>query len=281
MRGSNPAALLAVLLSMDLVAPVCAAEGQRPDLVNRTALRVCADPANMPFSNDKNEGFENKIAEIVAAELKVQVEYTWFPQATGFIRQTLFAKRCDVVIGYAQGDELVLNTNHYYRSTYALLYRAGTGLDGVVSLADPRLKDRRIGVIAGTPPSSIMAQLGLIQRAKPYPLMVDRRHDLPGERMINDIRSGDIDAGVLWGPIAGYFAAKGGDKLLVVPLLKETGTPRMAYRITFGVRNLEDDWKRQLNAVIAKRQSDIDALLLQFGVPLLDEQSNLITQPRR
>ena len=281
MRGSNPAALLAVLLSMDLVAPVCAAEGQRPDLVNRTALRVCADPANMPFSNDKNEGFENKIAEIVAAELKVQVEYTWFPQATGFIRQTLFAKRCDVVIGYAQGDELVLNTNHYYRSTYALLYRAGTGLDGVVSLADPRLKDRRIGVIAGTPPANIMAQLGLIQRAKPYPLMVDRRHDSPGERMINDIRSGDIDAGVLWGPIAGYFAAKGGDKLLVVPLLKETGTPRMAYRITFGVRNLEDDWKHQLNAVIAKRQSDIDALLLQFGVPLLDEQSNLITQPRQ
>ena len=281
MRGSNPAALLAVLLSIDLIAPVCAAEGQRTDLVNRTALRVCADPANMPFSNDKNEGFENKIAEIVAAELKVQVEYTWFPQATGFIRQTLFAKRCDVVIGYAQGDELVLNTNHYYRSTYALLYRAGTGLDGVVSLADPRLKDRRIGVIAGTPPGSIMAQLGLIQRAKPYPLMVDRRYDSPGERMINDIRSGDIDAGVLWGPIAGYFAAKGGDKLLVVPLLKETGTPRMAYRITFGVRNLEDDWKRQLNAVIAKRQSDIDALLLQFGVPLLDEQSNLITQPRQ
>lgn len=281
MRGSNPAALLAVLLSMDLVAPVCAAEGQRSDLVNRTALRVCADPANMPFSNDKNEGFENKIADIVAAELKVPVEYTWFPQATGFIRQTLIAKRCDVVIGYAQGDELVLNTNHYYRSTYALLYRAGTGLDGVVSLADPRLKDRRIGVIAGTPPASIMAQLGLIQRAKPYPLMVDRRHDSPGERMINDIRSGDIDAGVLWGPIAGYFAAKGGDKLLVVPLLKETGTPRMAYRITFGVRNLEDDWKHQLNAVIAKRQSDIDALLLQFGVPLLDEQSNLITQPRR
>ena len=281
MESRGTAALLAALLGMHLIAPVRAAEGQRVDLVNRTALRVCADPANMPFSNDKNEGFENKIAEIVAAELKVQVEYTWFPQATGFIRQTLFAKRCDVVIGYAQGDELVLNTNHYYRSTYALLYRAGTGLDGVVSLADPRLKDRRIGVIAGTPPGSIMAQLGLIQRAKPYPLMVDRRHDSPGERMINDIRSGDIDAGVLWGPIAGYFAAKGGDKLLVVPLLKETGTPRMAYRITFGVRNLEDDWKHQLNAVIAKRQSDIDALLLQFGVPLLDEQSNLITQPRQ
>ena len=143
---------------------------QRVDLVNRTALRVCADPANMPFSNDKGEGFENKIAEIVAAELKLPVEYTWFPQATGFIRQTLFAKRCDVVMGYAQGDELVLNTNPYYRSTYALVHRRGSGLDGIDSLADPRLKGKRIGVIAGTPPASIMAQLGLIQHAKPYPL---------------------------------------------------------------------------------------------------------------
>ena len=261
--------------------PSLAAEGHRADLVNRTALRVCADPANMPFSNERGEGFENKIAEIVAAEFKVPIEYTWFPQATGFIRQTLFAKRCDVVIGYAQGDELVLNTNHYYRSAYALVYRAGSGLDGVDSLSDPRLKGRRIGVTAGTPPGSVMARLGLIEHAKPYPLMVDRRYDSPGERMIEDIRSGAIDAGVLWGPIAGYFAARGGDKLSVVPLLKEVGAPRMAYRITFGVRNLEDDWKHQLNAVIAKRQGDIDAVLLEFGVPLLDEQSNLITHPRR
>jgi quinoprotein dehydrogenase-associated probable ABC transporter substrate-binding protein len=280
-RSKSTAALLAMLLSMGLVAPVSAAEGHRADLVNRTALRVCADPANMPFSNDKGEGFENKIAEIVAGELKVPVEYTWFPQATGFIRQTLFAKRCDVVIGYAQGDELVLNTNHYYRSTYALLYRAGSGLDGVDSLSDPRLKGRRIGVTAGTPPGNVLARLGLIEQAKPYPLMVDRRYDSPGERMIADIRSGDIDAGILWGPIAGYFAARGGDKLTVVPLMKEVGPPRMAYRITFGVRNLEDDWKRQLNVLIAKRQADIEAVLLEFGVPLLDEQSALITQPRR
>ena len=182
------------------------AEGHRVDLVNRTALRVCADPANMPFSNDKGEGFENKIAELVAAELKVPVEYTWFPQATGFIRQTLFAKRCDVVMGYAQGDELVLNTNPYYRSTYALVYRAGNALDGVDSLSDPRLKGKRIGVVAGTPPGNVMAQLDLLRLAKPYPLMVDRRYDSPGENMIRDVQSGDIDAGVLWGPIAGYFA---------------------------------------------------------------------------
>jgi quinoprotein dehydrogenase-associated probable ABC transporter substrate-binding protein len=257
-----------------------AAESPRVDLVDRTALRVCADPANMPFSNEKGEGFENRIAEIVAAELKVPVEYTWFPQATGFLRQTLFAKRCDVVMGYPQGDELVLNTNHYYRSAYALLYRAGAELDGADSLSDPRLQGKRIGVVAGTPPTSIMVQNGLIQNAKPYPLMVDRRYDSPGERMIADIRSGQVDAGVLWGPIAGYFAAIGGEKLVVVPLLKESIGPRMAYRITFGVRNQEDNWKRQLNALIAKRQHDIDAVLLEYHVPLIDEQSNLITQPR-
>jgi ABC-type amino acid transport substrate-binding protein len=185
-------------------------------------------------------------------------------------------------MGYAQGDDLVLNTNPYYRSTYALVLRKGGGLDGVDSLADPRFKGKHIGVTAGTPPASIMAELGLIQNAKPYPLVVDRRYDSPGERMIADIKSGDVDAGVLWGPIAGYFAPKAGGELVVVPLVKEAATgPRMAYRITFGVRHQEDDWKRELNVLIAKHQGDIDAVLLAFGVPLLDEQSNLITKPRR
>jgi quinoprotein dehydrogenase-associated probable ABC transporter substrate-binding protein len=258
-----------------------AGTAQRVDLVNRTALRVCADPANLPFSNDKGEGFENKVAEIVAGELKVPLEYTWFPQATGFIRNTLFAKRCDVVLGYAQGDDLVLNTNAYYRSTYALLFRRGSGLDGIDALGDPRLSDKRIGIIAGTPPSNAMVRLGLMQRAKPYPLVVDRRYESPAERMIADIRAGDIDAGVLWGPIAGYFAGKGGEKLTLVPLLKEPGEPRLFFRISFGVRNLEDDWKHQLNDVIAKRQGDIDAVLLAYGVPLIDDNTRLVTEPRR
>jgi quinoprotein dehydrogenase-associated probable ABC transporter substrate-binding protein len=277
----NLGGLLVALLALAAVTSNRAAYGQRVDLVDRAALRVCADPANMPFSNDKGEGFENKIADIVASELKLPVEYTWFPQATGFIRQTLFAKRCDVVMGYVQGDELVLNSNHYYRSTYALVLRKGAGLDGVDTLADPRLKGRHLGVIAGTPPASIMAQLGLIDHAKPYPLMVDRRYESPAERMINDIQSSEIDAGILWGPIAGYFAPKANGELAVVPLLKEGAGPRMSYRITFGVRPLEDEWKRQLNGIIGKRQGDFDAVLLQYGVPLLDEQSNLITQPRR
>ena len=280
--GALLGAALAALIVWPGVAPgsALAGEGSRIDLVDRLSLRVCADPANLPFSNDKGEGFENKIADIVAAEIKVPVDYAWFPQATGFIRNTLFAKHCDVVLGYAQGDELVLNTNAYYRSAYTLVYRKGSGLDGVDHLGDPRLKEKRLGVIAGTPPSTTMAILGLMAKAKPYALMVDRRYEAPAERMIADIRSGEIDAGVLWGPIAGYFAARNGEKLQVVPLLKETVGPRLTYRITFGVRPSDDEWKRQLNALIARLQGRFDAVLLEYGVPLVDEQDHLITVPR-
>lgn len=270
-------AAVAVLLSP---APALAADGQRVDLVNRKALRVCSDPSNLPFSNEKGEGFENRIADIVADELKVPVEYTFFPQAVGFLRRTLFAKACDVVIGFAQGDELVLNSNHYYKSVYAIVYRAGKGLDGVETVTDPRLKDKVVGIVAGTPPADIMNQAGLMAKARPYRLMVDRRYESPAEQMIEDIRKGEVDAGILWGPIAGYFAARGGEKLVVAPLLKESTGPRMAYRITFGVRNGEDDWKRRLNQVIQKRQGEIDKVLLDYGVPLVDEQNNLITAPR-
>jgi quinoprotein dehydrogenase-associated probable ABC transporter substrate-binding protein len=284
-RGTTALKIAAALLGVAICAlpPASAGEGHRIDLVDRFSLRVCADPANMPFSNDKGEGFENKIAEIVAAELKVPVDYVWFPQATGFIRQTLFSKRCDVVMGYAQGDELVLNTNAYYRSVYTLVYQKGGSLDGVDRLADPRLRGKRLGIIAGTPPATAMTALGLMKHAKPYPLMVDRRYDAPGERMVADIRSGEIDAGILWGPMAGYFVANDGDgeKLTVVPLLKETVGARMAYRITFGVRQTEDDWKRELNALIVRLQGKFDAVLLKYGVPLLDEQSNIITTPRQ
>ena len=257
-----------------------AVEGHRSDLVNRDVLRVCADPSNLPFSNDKKEGFENKIANILSEELKVPVEYTWFPQVTGFIRNTLFAKRCDVVISTGQGDPSLLNTNAIYGSTYALLYKPNSGLDGVDSLLDPRLKGKRIGVVAGTPPADLVAKAGLMTKAKPYPLVVDRRYDSPAEDMVKDIRSGEIDAGVLWGPIGGYFAGKGGEKLTVVPLTKDAKGGRMEFRITMGVRQGDDLWKRQLNDIIRKRQGDIDRVLLDYGVPLLDDDGQPITKPR-
>ncbi len=247
-----------------------AADGNKADLVNRSILRVCADPANLPFSGKDKPGFENKIADIVAEELNVPVEYTWFPQATGFIRRTLFAKRCDVVLGFAQGDETVLNTNHYYTSTYAFIYRKGQGLDGLEALSDPRLKTKKIGIIAGTPPATIMAKLGLIANARPYHLTVDRRHFSPAEEMTKELRSGEIDVGILWGPMAGYFAQRGGEELTVVPMVKETIGPRMAFRITMGVRRSDTTWKRQLNEILTKRKPDIDRVLSDYGVPLVE-----------
>lgn len=262
------------------LSPVWAVEGYRSDLVNRQVLRVCSDPANMPFSNQKGEGFENKIADILGQELGLPVEYTWFPQAVGFTRNTLLAKRCDLVIGTGQGDEMVLNTNPLYRSAYTLVYAPGKGLDGVDSIFDPKLKGKRIGVVQGTPPANLVNKAGLMGKAKPYRLMVDRRYDSPAEEMIKDIRSGDINAGVLWGPIAGYFANKGGEKLTVVPLVKDKGGGRMEFRVTMGVRQGDNLWKRKLNDIVRKRQADIDRVLLDYGVPLLDEDNKPITTPR-
>lgn len=249
------------------------------DLVQRSALRVCADPANMPFSNKAREGFENKLADLLAKSLGVPVTYTWFPQAIGFVRNTLRARKCDVIIGFSQGHELVLGTNAYYRSAYVLLYRAGSDLEGVDNLGDPRLRDKKIGVIAGTPPATILAVNGLIGKAKPYQLMVDRRFENPAEEMLNDLAASKIDAALLWGPIGGYYAKQRNGQIRVVPLLKEKNGPRMAYRIIMGVRPGEIDWKHQLNAFIETHQKEINAILLDYGVPIVDEKDRLIAQP--
>ena len=264
--------------------PGFAADAPTADLVNRQQLRVCSDPSDLPFSNEKGEGFENKIAGIIADELKLPLVYTWYPKSMGFIRLTLAAKKCDLIIGWGQGDEMVLNTNHIFRSVSALVYKPGAGLDGIDSLSDPRLKDKRVGIVAGTPPADYVAKYGLMTKAKPYRLVIDRRFESPAEEMMKDIRSGEIDVGIEWGPIAAYWASRGGDKLTVVPLLKEKGGPKLAYRITMGVRQGDDAWKRRLNEVIAKRQGDIDKVLLDYGVPMLvddDTQMDAITAPRK
>jgi quinoprotein dehydrogenase-associated probable ABC transporter substrate-binding protein len=247
------------------------------ELVDPHVLRVCADPRNLPLSNDKGEGYENKIAELLAAKLQKRLAYTFFPQATGFFRMTLGAHRCDVVMGYPQGDDLVQGTNPYMRTAYALVSKAGSGLEEVTTLADPRLKDKHIGIVAATPPATIMAMNGLMANAKPYALMIDTRLDSSAEAMINDVASGTIEAGVLWGPMAGYYAKQAIPPLHVTPLVKETGGPRLSYRIGMGVRAADQNWKRLLNRFIQDNQSEIDAILLGYGVPLLDDSDRPIT----
>lgn len=240
------------------------------ELVDPKVLRVCADPRNLPFSNEKGEGFENKLAELFAGKLQKKLDYVFFPQATGFVRMTLGAHRCDVIMGFPQGDELVQGTNPYYRTTYALVAKAGSGLEDVDTLEDPRLKGKHVGIIAGTPPATNMAIAGLMSDAKPYPLMIDTRYDNSAQAMIDDLAAGKIDAGVLWGPMAGYYAKKAG-ALHVTPLVKETTGPKLVYRIGMGVRAADQNWKRQLNKLIQENQGEINKILTEFGVPLLDE----------
>lgn len=254
--------------------------GAAGELVDPDILRVCADPSNLPFTDQNGEGFENKIAELVAKKTeRKSVAYTWFPMVMGFVRNTLRANRCDIIIGFAQGDELVQNTNAYYRSSYVLLYKKGSGLDGVETIEDPKLAGKRVGVVQGTPPGSNMAKAGLMKAAKVYPLMVDTRLAASvAETMIKDMHDGVIDAAIVWGPMGGYYAKKSGDDLAVVPLIKEKTGSRMTYRITMGVRPSDQEWKRTLNQVIKENQKEINQILISYGVPLLDEQDRPITQ---
>ncbi|MGF1610380.1 MAG: quinoprotein dehydrogenase-associated putative ABC transporter substrate-binding protein [Kiloniellales bacterium] len=272
-------AVAALLAAQFGVAAQALAQTANPDVVDRSSLRVCADPANLPFSNQSGEGFENKIADLLAAELGVPVRYTWFPQSTGFVRNTLRAYKCDVVIGISLGFELLQNTNPYYRSAYSLVYRADSP-NNIESLADPALKSMKIGVIAGTPPASLLAKYALLGNMRPYHLMVDTRFERPGEEMIHHVAEGEIDVGILWGPIAGYYVKAYGNgqgpRLKVVPLKSNPGEVRMDYRITMGLRFNEPDWKHQLNELIKAKQTDINAILQDFGVPLLDEQGELM-----
>ena len=250
--------------------------GASVELVDPHVFRVCADPRNMPFSDQEGEGFENKLAELLAGKLNESVAYTYYPQVIGFVRNTLNAFHCDVVMGVSQGYDLVQTTNPYYHTVYALVFKPGTGLDGVTTLADPRLHDKRIGVIAGTPPATVMVERGLMAKAKPYPLTVDTRVDAPAKAMLDDVVSGEIDAGILWGPFAGYYAKHSGTPITVAPLLHEHADVPMDFRIAMGVRHSDQEWKRKLNRLIAENQEAIDALLRDYGVPLLDEQGNPI-----
>ncbi|HEX3990150.1 MAG TPA: substrate-binding domain-containing protein [Acetobacteraceae bacterium] len=267
-------ALVAALVISQIAIAQSPGLGESAELVDPKTFRVCADPRNLPFSDEAGKGFENKLAELFASKLAEPVSYTYYPQVIGFVRNTLNALRCDVVMGAAVGDDLMQTSVPYYHTTYALVFKPGSGLDGIDSLEDPRLKTRHIGIVAGTPPATILAEQGLMLLAKPYALTVDTRIDAPTQTMVDDIESGTIDIGVLWGPIAGYRAQNANPRLSVVPLLKEH--ERMDFRIALGVRHSDQEWKRKLNRLITENRAEIDRILTDYGVPLLDDQGNLV-----
>ncbi|WP_442872928.1 substrate-binding domain-containing protein [Aurantimonas sp. C2-3-R2] len=273
-------AAVGIASALSLAMPAAAQDrefGGEIELVDPNVLRVCADPNNLPFSNEAEAGFEQEVARFLADKLGRQsVSYTYFPQATGFVRMTLGSNLCDVIMSYPQGDELVQNTNAYYRTAYALVYPKDGDLAGVETIADPKLKDKRIGIVAGTPPATYLARAGLIGKAKPYQLMIDTRFDNSAKAMIDDLDSGEIDAAILWGPMAGYYAKESGEDYAVVPLTHEGKGPATTFRITMGVRASDQQWKRTLNQAIQDYQGEIDEILLSYGVPLLDEEDRPI-----
>ena len=248
-----------------------------PDLVSRTALRVCSDPANLPFSDKKRQGFENKIADIVADQLKEPVRYFWAPSGPGFVRNTLNSELCDVIIGYTVGSDIVQSTNPYYRSTYVIVAPAGSPLADVTSLDDPRLKGARLGVFAATPPVDVLLGKGMMDHAKVYPLIVDHRFDSPLTTMVDDLEAKTVDALIVWGPLVGLSVKRTDGALIMSPLTQDADRPGFSYRISFGIRHDEPDWKHRLEGVIRARAADIDRVLVDYDVPMLDNAGHLLS----
>ncbi|AWB08996.1 hypothetical protein A6A40_28820 (plasmid) [Azospirillum humicireducens] len=248
--------------------PAFAAEGMPMEM-----LRVCADANLLPFSNDRQEGFENRIAKLIADELKIPLTFTWWPQTIGFVRNTLRTRQCDLVMGTAVGEELMQNTNPYYRSTYALIYRKDSGITAQ-TLADPSLQGARIGVVARTPPSAVMLRHGLTN-LEPYQLDTDTRTHHPAQQAVEDVAAARTDAAIVWGPIAGFFAARQSVPLAVVPLRDEPGASPFQYMISMGIRPDEPDWRHWLNDFIVRRQGDIDRILAEYHVPLANADGSI------
>ncbi len=232
------------------------------------ALRVCADPANLPFTNQAEDGFSNRIAERLAAAMGRDLAYHWRELGVGFLRQTLQAGVCDVVLDYAAEDWRVLNTAPYYRSSFVIAVRRGGDLEGVSTLADPQLAGRRIGVVAGGPPAAHLARLGLIGDARPYRLTVDRRFESPALAMLSDLKAGEIDAAVLWGPLAGGDIAAGAE-LAGTMLVEKDLPPPLVYDMTMAVRLGDEALKAELEAAMTAARADIEAILRDADVPLL------------
>jgi quinoprotein dehydrogenase-associated probable ABC transporter substrate-binding protein len=232
-------------------------------------LRVCADPNNLPFSNDKLEGFENKLAELVARELGALATYTWWPDRRGFIRNTLRAELCDVVMGVPNGYDLVRWTTPYYRSTYVFVY-ARAGEFRVRSWDDPSLRRARIGVVAATPPGDALVTKGLIRNVVAYRLTIDLTTERPGQ-MVEDVAAGRIDVAVVWGPVGGYFARHQRVRLDVVPVpeIAGLGVP-FTYEISMGVRKGDRERQAQLEEILDRKRAEIRTLLDAYGVPLVD-----------
>lgn len=262
--------VLTVVLTFGLALASAARAEQGPPGQTATAtFRVCADANNLPYSNDKLEGFENKIASLFAKDLGATPTYTWWPDRRGFIRNTLRANQCDVVIGVPNGYDQVRWTTPYYRSSYAFVF-VKDGKFQVRSWDDESLRRARIGVIAATPPADALIKKGLMGNVAAYRLTIDYTTEYPG-KIVDDVAAGKIDLAIVWGPLAGYFAKKAAVPLEVVAVPPLEGVPvPFTYEISMGVRKRDNARQEQLEVLLRKHEAQIVNILREYGVPLVD-----------
>ena len=251
---------------------------------SEAALRVCADPNNMPFSNSNGEGFENKIAELIASEMRVPVEYTWWAQRRGFFRNTLREARCDVVIGVPMGSERAETTRPYYRSSYVFISRADRQLD-IRSFDDPRLRELKIGVPMigddgrNPPPVHALSNRGIINNIKGYTVYGDYKEESPPAKIVNAVARGEVDIAIVWGPLAGYFADRQPVPLSILPAIPDAD-PYLpfAYDIGIGVRHGEEEFRAKLDDILERCRADIEKILAQYHVPTVAPSNNTIAE---
>lgn len=268
--ASNALGRAAVALALAVVGSIAAATEPARE------LRVCAQPNNLPFSNQRLEGFENKLAQLVADELRATLRYTWRPQRRGFVRRTLNADVCDIVMGMPSGFEPVLATEPYYRSSYAFVY-ANDRQPGLSSFDDPVLRGLRIGLHAvsddgaSTPPAHALARRGIVGNIVGFAMWDADSVDSPSGRIVDAVASGEIDVAIVWGPFAGYFAGRHPERLEVRPVSPPADMPALAfeYDISIGVRHGDAALKRELDGVLERRRGEIRRILEQYGVPLI------------
>lgn len=258
------------------------ADTTRGGAVATRTLRVCADPNNLPFSNRRLEGFENRIAQMLAGEMHATVSYTWWAQRRGFVRNTLNACDCDVIIGVPSSFELAMATRPYYRSTYVFLTRKDRGLK-ITSLDDPRLKTLKVGVqmvgddYATTPPALALAHRGAINNVVGYTVYGDYSTENPPARIVDAVVSGDVDVAVVWGPLAGYFARRQSVPLEITPVSPQIDPPYLpfVYDISMAVRRRDTALYARLESIIERRQGTIDSILDAYGVPRVGGVSDM------
>ena len=257
-----------------VVLAVAGAAVAAPATAPRRVLTVCADPNNLPFSNRAGEGFENRIAELIAKDMNADISYVWWAQRRGYVRNTLTEAKCDLWPGVASQVDMVQTTKPYYRSAYVFVTRADKPLSGL-SFDDPRLKTSKVGVqmvgadASNTPPAHAIARRGMTDNIRGYMLYGDYAKPNPPAAIIDAVADGDIDVAVVWGPLGGYFAAKSPVKLRVEPVSPQFDGPAwpMAFDISMGVRRNTPAVQKEIEAIVSSEAVKIAAILDEYHVP--------------